>query len=318
MLGLKITIIAMVLVLSVPAHSRAGPDDAQDKAASAQEDSSLPIYKHGWQFFLAPYLWVPGAHLDISHQGRFHGTTVADIPWYNIVPLLFSKVFGGMGRVEVWHGRWGVFSDSIFIYIGDSVSGGGSRELKLTVKRVPVTIPLRLQLSGNLKLWTRLLWQDVGARFLLGAIPLKADKPLPVLSCELLGGIRYTYYNQATRLGVDATLTGPRGAELISRGGSFFDSSVISLVEPLLGLRFNFWCTPKLNLLLKADCGGFGCVAYNHVDTNIEALLGYLVSKNIRMYAGYRGRYFSAVNNGKGIAAHGWFRGPMLGTVFNF
>jgi len=151
-----------------PATAKGEPGSAPEKATAAKEDDRLPIYKEGWQFFLAPYLWIPGVHLSLSHQGRFSGTTVANIPWYELVPLLFSKAFGGMGRVEIWNGKWGVFSDTTFVYIGESVSGGGARELKLNPKQLPVTIPVRLQLSGDLKIWTRLLWQDVGVRYLLG------------------------------------------------------------------------------------------------------------------------------------------------------
>ena len=61
--------------------------------------------------------------------------------------------------------------------------------------------------------------------YLVGTVPLNADKPLPVLSWELLGGLRYTYYNQDTSLGLNATLTGPLDRVQISRGGSFFDSA---------------------------------------------------------------------------------------------
>jgi len=58
-------------------------------------------------------------------------------------------------------------------------------------------------------------------------------------------------------------------------------------------LRLGLWFTPKLNLLLKADCGGFGFVADNNVDSVLEALVGYQVHNNIRIYGGYRGRYAS-------------------------
>jgi hypothetical protein len=326
MRGLKNTII-IILFLSLcpaaypqeePGSAKGEPDVAQEKAAAAKEDDRLPIYKEGWQFFLAPYLWIPGAHLDLSHQGRFSGTTVADVPWYDLVPLLFSKAMGAMGRVEIWNGRWGLISDTNFIYIGDSISAGGARELKLNPKRLPVTIPVRLQLSGDLKIWSRLLWQDVGVRYMVGTVPLNADKPLPVVSCELFGGLRYTYYNQATSLGLNATLTGPLGNLQISRGGSFFDSVLLSIAEPFVGMRIGFWLTQKLNLLLKADCGGFGVVAYNNVDTVLEALLGYQVHKNIRIYGGYRGRYASGGGSTKDIAVHGWFHGPLLGSVFSF
>ncbi|MEJ2670758.1 MAG: hypothetical protein P8168_00890 [Deltaproteobacteria bacterium] len=322
MKGLKTTIIIiLVLAFSTAAYSQAAPASvkqesvaAPEKATAVQDDDRLPIYKQGWQVFLAPYLWIMGAHLDISHQGRVRGTVVADVPWYDIVPLLFSKVMGGMGRVEIWKGRWGLISDTNFIYISDSISAGGARELE--GPQLPV--PVRLQLSGNLKLWSRLLWQDVGVRYLVGTIPMKPDKPVPVTSFELLGGLRYTYLNQDTRLGLNATIADTAGQTVLSRGGSLFSSLQFSIFEPFVGVRVGLWLTRKFNVLLKADCGGFGFVAYNHVDTVLEALVGYQVHKNIRIYAGYRGRYGSGIGDAKNVTIHGWFHGPMLGSVFSF
>jgi hypothetical protein len=320
MKGLKGAIlIIMVLFFCTTAYSQEGAVKGQDKTAADQEDNLLPIYKQGWQFFVAPYVWLPGANINLARQGRFSGTTKVDVPWHDIVPLLFSQVFGAMARVEVWKGRWGFFSDTVFIYLSDSVSGGGSKEILVNPgQQLPGAVPVRLGLTGRLKIWSRLLWQDVGVRFLVGSVPLKADKPLPVLSCELLGGLRYAYYNQDTRLGVSATLSGPQGAELLSRGGSFTDSLIMSVVEPLLGLRFGFWFTPRLNLLLRGDCGGFGIAAYKSVDSVLEGLVGYQVHENIRLYGGYRALYFARNNNAKALAIHAWFHGPMLGAAFNF
>jgi hypothetical protein len=321
MRGWKATlIIILLLVWCTDAYSQEKPVSvreesvsAPEKATAAKDDDRLPIYKKGWQFFVAPYLWVPGAHLDLGYQGKFRGTIVADVPWYNLVPLLFSKVMGGMGRVEIWYGRWGLISDTNFIYIGDSISAGGARELE--GPQLPV--PVRLQLTGNLKLWSRLLWQDVGVRYLVGTIPLKPGKPVPAASCELLGGLRYTHINQDTRLGLNATLTATSG-QVLYRGGSLFRSLQLSIFEPFVGMRLGFWLTPKFNVLLKADCGGFGFVAYNHVDSVLEAFVGYQVRKNIRIYGGYRGRYGSGGSGVKNVMIHGWFHGPMLGSVFSF
>jgi hypothetical protein len=241
-----------------------------------------------------------------------------DIPWYNIVPLLFSQAIGGMCRVEIRKGRWGIFSDTVFIYLSDSLSGGGSKEISVNPgQQLPAAVPVRINLTGRVKVWTRLLWQDVGARFLVGTVPLKAGKSWPVLSCELLGGLRYYYYNQDTRPKINTSLTGPQGAELLSGGGSFIDSLIVSVVEPLLGLRLGFWFTPRLNLLLRGDCGGFGVVAYSSVDSVVEAMVGYQVHEQIRLYGGYRGLYF-ARNGNRSLAAHGWFHGPTLGAAFNF
>jgi hypothetical protein len=83
-------------------------------------------------------------------------------------------------------------------------------------------------------------------------------------------------------------------------------------------MRLGLWSTQKFNLLLKADCGGFGFVAYNHVDSVLEALVGYQVHKNIRIYGGYRGRYGSGGGGAKDVTVHGWFHGPLVGSVFSF
>jgi hypothetical protein len=89
-------------------------------------------------------------------------------------------------------------------------------------------------------------------------------------------------------------------------------------IHPLVGMRIGLWFTQKLNLILKADCGGFGFVAYNNVTTVIEGLVGYQVHKNIRIYGGYSGRYLSASGSTKDIALHGWLHGPKLGAEFSF
>jgi len=316
------TTIAIILFLSLctaaypleePGAVKEESVSAQEKTAPAKDDDRPPIFKEGWQFFVAPYLWIPGAHLSVSQQGR---TSVVDIPWYNVVPKLFSNAIGGMGTVEIWYNKWGFFSDTNFLYMSDSVSGGGGKTLELKNSALPAPIPLRLDIAGKVTVWTRLLWQDAGLRYLLATVPLKADKPLPALAVELFGGLRYTYINQDVKLNLNATLSGPPTGVLISKGGSFYSSSESSFVEPLVGLRFGLWMTPKLNLLLRADCGGFGFVAYNNVDTVLEGLVGYQLTKNTRLYAGYRARYASASNNVNSV--HGWFQGPMLGTVYNF
>lgn len=317
------TAIAIILFisLSTAAYSQGESSQANGEIISAQEkpapakqdDDRLPIFKEGWQIMVAPYMWIPGAHLNINQQGT---NTKAVVPWYTLVPVLFSQAIGGMGSIEIWYNQWGIFSDSNFLYMSDSVSGGGARIIELKSDQLPVAIPVRLDLSGKLTIWTRLFWQDVGVRRLVGVIPLKADQQLPALSCELYGGLRYTYINQDVKLDLNATLTGPQGKVQITRGGYFYSSSEFSFIEPLVGVRLGLWFTPKLNLLLRADCGGFGIVAYRNFDTVLEGLLGYRVNKNIRLYIGYRGRYASGHNQGNSV--NGWFHGPVLGTVYSF
>ena len=66
--------------------------------------------------------------------------------------------------------------------------------------------------------------------------------------------------------------------------------------------------------------GGFGLVAYNDLTCDLEALLGYRVTKAIYAYGGYRARGFW-LNFGEGqtkVSANGWFHGPVLGATFAF
>jgi hypothetical protein len=310
--------IILSLILCTATYLQAEPakeesESAQTKPASAKDDDILPVYREGWRIVVAPYMWIPGSNLNINQEGV---TTKANVPWHDLIPVLFSQAIGGRASVEIWYNRWGFFSDTNFLYMSDSISGGGTKEIELTPSNLPVTIPLRLNVSGNVKVWTRILWQDVGVRRLVGAGSLRAGKPFPVLSFELFGGIRYTYINQDVKIELNTNLTGPRGNVLINRGGASYTKSEFSFIEPLAGLRLGLWFTPKLNLLLRADCGGFGIVAYNHVDTVLEALVGYRVTKKARIYAGYRGRYASGRSGNN--AMFGWFHGPMLGTAYSF
>ena len=144
---LKTTVsIIMVLIFFTTAYPQEGAVAGQDRAAAAQEDNLLPIYKEGWQFFVAPYVWIPGANINLARQGRFSGTTKVDIPWTDIVPLLFSQVFGAMARVEIWKGRWGFFSETVFIYLSDSVSGGGSKEISVNPQQLlPAAVPVKIK-----------------------------------------------------------------------------------------------------------------------------------------------------------------------------
>jgi hypothetical protein len=314
-----IFILFLLLNLATYSHGSAAPvpetaEATPDQARQAKEANRLPLDKEGWQFFVAPYMWMAGMNIGISKQGTRGATASVSIPWYELVPDYFSKLFGAMGRVEIWKDRWGLFVDNIFMYIGDTASGGGSKKIELP--NVPV--PVHLITSGSVKVIVRQGFLDVGVRYLLGTVPLSAEKPLPVLSFELLGGGRYNWYNQFTSLAVDATLTGPPGQVQVTKGKNFSMPFKLMVVEPFLGLRTGVWFTEKWNLMFMADVGGFGVVAYDDFNSNLEALVGYKVNDHIRLEVGYRGRYYAFNKGGEGIKSHGWYNGPMLGAVFSF
>jgi hypothetical protein len=315
---LKLILLAILLMACSSyfsfAQENEGPGGTSNfKSASAQADDRNYIIKDEWRFFVAPYMWLVGNNISMSKQGPRGATVAVDVPWYDFVPDYFTKVFGAMTRIEVWKGRWGFFVDNVYLYVTDTASGGGSRRFS------PNSLgPLDLGVTGDAKIIVRQGFLDVGGRYLLGALPLSSGQPLPLLSFELLGGLRYNWYNQSGNLAVNATVGVPAAPLLITKSKGIDLSIRYMVIEPFLGLRTGFWFTDKLNLLLRADIGGFGIVAYQDFNSNLEALAGYKVHDQIRLYLGYRGRYYYFNKGSDAIKSYGWYHGPVVGAVFSF
>ena len=66
--------------------------------------------------------------------------------------------------------------------------------------------------------------------------------------------------------------------------------------------------------------GGFGIVADDHVDCDLEALVGYRINKSIYAYAGYkaRGTWYDLGKDLVQINVSGWLHGPVLGMTYAF
>lgn len=293
------------------AACRFSPVGAPEAAGKTKADTRLPIHKQDqWQFFFSPYMWIAGANVSTTAFGH---TSKVSVPWCDIVPDLFSNVIGVMGRFEAWKGRWGFFLDSYFVYIGGNVGDSAGQKINLGL----LPIPRALVLSGDVKYITRAGNLDFGPRFLVGTLPLSAEKPLPVLSLELLGGGRYNYYHQYLRLGVQATLSGPRGGQVATPGRTFTIDATRSYIEPMLGMRLGLWLTEKVVIEFRGSLGGFGLpMNDNNLDSNLELNFGYRVHKNIYAYLGYRARYDQF--NTTDLSFSAWLHGPIIGAVFAF
>jgi hypothetical protein len=306
-----LAIIATLLFVVVCAAGYAAEEGSvpSPAAAKAKEDTRLPIHKQDqWQFFFSPHVWIAGSNARTTVFGH---TSTVNVPWWDIVPDLFSKAIGVMGRFEAWKGRWGFFLDSYFVYMGGNVSDSAGRQINLGQLPIPITRVL----SGDLKYITRAGNLDFGLRYLVGTLPLSADKPLPLLAFELLGGGRYNYYNQYMRLGLSSTITGP--VIDITRGRTFTVNVTRSYIEPMLGGRLSLWLNEKAIISFKGTLGGFGLpMNDNNLDSDLELDFGYRVRNNIYMYLGYRARYvqFNTTN----LSFSAWLHGPVIGALYAF
>jgi hypothetical protein len=68
---------------------------------------------------LSPYVWIPGMNIQATVTGH---TSIINVPWWDIASKLFSNTMGVMGRFEAWKGRWGLYLDSCFVYLGGTTS----------------------------------------------------------------------------------------------------------------------------------------------------------------------------------------------------
>jgi len=70
----------MAILCACPSgYAAMGTANSPLPAVTGKDDDRLPIYpRDEWQFFVSPYLWVPGTNASISSLGR---ETSPNIPW---------------------------------------------------------------------------------------------------------------------------------------------------------------------------------------------------------------------------------------------
>jgi hypothetical protein len=153
-------------------------------AAQVKEDDRLPIYpRDEWQFFVSPYIWIPGINANIN---SLRASTSTNVAWWDVATLFFSHAIGVMGRAEAWKGRWGLYVDGYYAYLGfkDSQAGAGrdknfgpvdfsiSKQVHLGDATVRLNIPgqvsgtITMTPSGSASYISRVVSLDMGGRFL--------------------------------------------------------------------------------------------------------------------------------------------------------
>lgn len=96
---------------------------------------------------------------------------------------------------------------------------------------------------------------------------------------DLMAGVRY--WNVDTDVNIQGA--GPMGRDLAI--GSTFE-----VIDPVVGVRFREYLTPKLSISVRGDVGGFGISEGETSNFSWQAigLLGYDLSAKFTIFAGYR------------------------------
>jgi hypothetical protein len=104
-----------------------------------------------WKFRASVYMWMP----EISGGANFPSGATADFD------LKFHTIFdhlkmAGMGSIETQKGRWGAFTDVLYMNLG----GSKATTRNLTVDGVPVPVEADVNANVGIKAW---IWTLAGS-----------------------------------------------------------------------------------------------------------------------------------------------------------
>jgi hypothetical protein len=207
--------------------------------------------------------------------------------------VTFDEIFdhldyGLMLEADARKGRIGVYANAIYADLSDTDDVAG----------------FRIQAEAQT------VWAGAGLYYRLGpwALDPAAGLAGPKVVVDPYAGGRYTYLNTELKL---------------QGGGPQVDADK-SWVDPIVGVRTLWELTPKWNINLLGDIGGFGISGASEFSWQAAGLVGYRFGlfgdDNANVLVGYRALY-QDYKDGNGSDEFKWdmtLHGPVLGLAINF
>ena len=271
-----------------------------------------------WKFSVTPYVWLPGVNLDVSVPpftiaGReFGGDLNTNSSWLDTLSNLGSGktlILSADGRFEFSKGHWGGFADGYWIY----------ERVKNSANASKLILDDHVQVAGASSVTNRLTTGqfDFGPRYLFTPLPLSSTAGGPTVGLEFYGGGRVNWIKN--HLDGTVNLSAEDGG--LEPAGTFkFDTTDSrAYIEPMLGLKTTWTLGENFVAIVRGDVGGFGVVAADNWDTDLEAGIGWQFHRDMLLDLGYRARgQWQDDGASDKITVQGWFHGPELGMTFTF
>lgn len=221
----------------------------------------IPAYAEGeisgsdeWQFTMLPYLWMTGLQGDVTVKGI---SSEVDVGFDDILDALD---FAGQIHLEVQRGRWGLFLDPTYMKLSADEDVSSARGY------------LGADVDVSLEQWL----VEFGGFYRAIERPIGDDQTRHI-AVDVLAGARYIYLKGD----IEIQGTGPLGIR-IERDDSK------DWLDPMIGARVFLDLTDRLILGLRGDVGGFDVSNSSDFAWNVLAALGYKLSDNMTLWAGYR------------------------------
>jgi len=234
-----------------------------------------------WKFAVTPYLWgagVNGTATVRSHEADLE-KTFGDI--------LDDLSFAAMVNLQARKGRFALYTD--VTYLGQEVTHDLTTPAGLTV----------LEAETSLDSWI----VDFGASWEVARWGAAASGKGGFL--DLFVGGRY--WTVDTEIEADSPfIAGERSVD-----------SSMDWVDPIVGARFSSDLTPKLQLIGRADVGGFEIGDASKLTWSAAAYLGWRFTPTISGWFGYKHLVVEREDD-KENSLDLAFSGPVLGVSFSF
>jgi hypothetical protein len=257
--------------------------------SSAAGQAPQPGAESGkWQFTATVYGWLPGIDGKVNFPDD-KGSTDIHVPFHNILDHL-KMTF--MGTLDAHNGRWGMFTDVLYMDVGGVKSQ--THDLPIGNTRIPATSTADLSIDVKALVWT-----------VAGEYRVASD---PAWTVDLLGGARLMQmkptlgYSITDNLGPIA-IPGPSGSKQVNEK---IWNGIVGVKGRYAFGQKNAWFLPFYLDVGTGDSKltwqGAGGVGYAYHWGEVVALYRYLD------YTNKSGKPIADINMG----------GPMLGVVFHW
>lgn len=261
-------------------------------AAPAWSDPAEP--PPGWEFTLAPYLWLFNLSGDIGARGRESSvsTSLIDLFQNN------DSVLGIQANFQARNGPWTVLVDPTLLRIQDDFHVG--RDIAGVHADITANVVL-IDLMVMREAWRKPLGEPV----------VEQGMRQPAFALDLLAGGRVW----VLKTDLDLKVTSPI-PELDDLRHSLDETQ--SWVDPVIGARATLDATDRLHLIGRGDIGGF------HVSSDLTSELWANLVYDFRLLGrdafaalGYRALY-TDYDGDDDFLMQTWLHGPTIGVGLRF
>jgi hypothetical protein len=260
-------------------------------AAPAQGD---PAEGPGWEFTIAPYLWLFNLTGDVGAEGRESSVETSLIDLFQND----DSVLGIEANLQARNGPWTLLLDPTWLRVQDDFDVGndlGSANGDVTGDVVLIDLMVMREV------WRRPLGEPV----------VEKGMPQRAAALDLLGGVRVWVVR--TQLDLDVSSPDP---ELDELEGSFGETH--SWADPVIGARGRLDLTDRLHLFGRGDIGGFHISSDFTSELWANLVLDFeLLGRDAFAGLGYRALYTDYDEDG-GFLIQTWLHGPTLGVGVRF